>query len=164
MRIIKYRALTNTGWEYGLPFYSHGTGKWKISHSDGWLPTYNDPDQGESTVLIDVKPETITQFTGFYAKKCKTNLENEIYEHDVFRSEIDTDLGTEIQYNVVMWIEQRGAFYLIPACHFNVLMDNDLENDNDFEWLFEDANLYDFSIDVRLTKVGNIYQNPELLK
>ena len=122
-------------------------------------------DHDDTVVSLDrVKDLVPCLFTGLKAEKCKTNLSNHIYQYDIFRSEIDTDSGTEIQYNIVMWIWQRAAFYMIPACHYQILQDNNLEDDEDFEWLFEDANLYDFKIDTGLIKVGNVFENPELLK
>lgn len=102
--------------------------------------------------------EYVMQFTGLVNKKGK-----EIYEGDIFRSETEKDYGDERIYSVVTWIKERGAFYLIPVDYYQIYMDNDnLEDDTIFEWLFEDANLYDFSIDVGLDLCGNIYENPDL--
>ncbi len=98
--------------------------------------------------------------TGLIHKK--TN--KEIYEGDVFRQEVEEDYGDERTYNVVTWIRERAAFYLIPTGTYEVYLDNDLENEEAFEWLFDQAALYDFSIDVSLDLCGNIYENPELLK
>lgn len=87
----------------------------------------------------------------------------EIYEGDVFREEKENENGDDRTYLVVTWIRQRGAFYLIPAPHVNVLDVNDCEGEDAFDWLFNEANLYDFSLDIGLPYVGNIYENPELL-
>lgn len=62
MRDIKYRGLSKNGWVYGIPFYSPGTGIWQIVHSNGWVPTYDNPDEGESNVFVPVDPLTITPF------------------------------------------------------------------------------------------------------
>lgn len=103
----------------------------------------------------------VMRYTGFKATKGKVQfLGKGIYECDIFRqTKEDQD-----EYYVVMWINERGAFYLIPIDHYSVLRDNDCSMEPEFEWLFRDAALYDFSIDCGLAKVGNIYENPELLK
>lgn len=110
---------------------------------------------------FEVDPETVGQYTGLNAKKKKINLSEKIFEGDIFRGLNDNDIE---KYYVVMWIEQRAAFYMVPADHYCVLKDNDLSNDDDFNWLFDDAMLYDFSSDCSLTKVGNIHDNKDLLK
>ncbi len=104
-------------------------------------------------------------FTGLKATDKKKHLEEEIYEGDIFRSlrEDDNEIEREV-YSVVMWIEQRAAFYLVPIEHYKVILDNDVSEEEDFNWLFNEANLYDFSIDCGLTKVGNVYQNPEFFE
>ena len=91
-----------------------------------------------------------------------------IFEGDIFRQEIETDLGDRTEYSVVMWIDCRAAFYMINVSHYTTIRDNQnnplFKNDKTFDWLFEDAALYDFSLDVGLPLVGNIYENPELLE
>ena len=112
---------------------------------------------------VAVIPESVGQFTGLYALKRKGNLEKEVFELDVFREQKETNIRDEVQYLIVMWIKQRAAFYLIPASHYHVIGNSDVSKEKEFEWLFSDAALYDFAIDIGLTKVGNIIDNPELL-
>lgn len=114
----------------------------------------------------EVETESVGQFTGFKSVKGKQNLVNkDIYEGDIFRQEKNNEQGEPyFNYLVVMWIRQRGAFYLIPVEHYHILIDNDCENEPEFNWLFEDACLYDFAGDVCLPIIGNVYQNQELLK
>ena len=151
MRIIKFRGLRTDGkgWAYGNLLNEQtigGVGE-NLSHYK----------------YVTVIPETVGQYTGFIADKCKNNLEKEIYEGDIFRSEIEADDGDVIQYNVVVWVHQRGCFSMIPKDNYGEFINNDLSEDPDFSWLFEDANIYDFSIDVGLTKVGNIHENKDLI-
>ena len=111
-----------------------------------------------------VDPETVGQFTGILAVKAKHGFDMRVFEHDIFRHTIVGDLGDTISYSVVMWIEKYAAFYLIPIDHYEVMRDNDVSSEEEFAWLFDEALLRDFSIDVGLTKVGNIHDNPELIK
>ena len=122
---------------------------------------YHDDDS--ECDFIRVITKTVGQFTGFIVKESKKNVEFEIYEDDIFRHTKETDKGDITTYSVVMWIKQRGAFYFVPVEHYEVVKNNDVSKEKQFEWLFQDACLYDFSIDVRLMKVGNIHDNPELL-
>ena len=79
-REIKFRGrrLDNGGWAYGLLYYSYGTGVWSITCSDGWVPSYGNPDQGEGTLFHAIDPQTIGQYTGL--KNCQGN---EVYESDI---------------------------------------------------------------------------------
>ena len=107
----------------------------------------------------------LLQFTGLLSKNHKANLQPEIYEDDIFRHTKETDSGEDITaYSVVMWIEQLAAFYLVPIEHYDVIKGNDVSEEKEFSWLFEDAELRDFSIDIGLIKVGNIHDNPELVQ
>ncbi|CAA0254261.1 YopX family protein [Tenacibaculum maritimum] len=112
-------------------------------------------DWDKELIYKDVE---IMQSTGLKSKGGK-----EVYEGDIFRHEEETEHGDIRTYSVVMWIKQRGAYYLIPCDHYQVIRDNDVSKEEEFEWLFEDAILYDFNIDVGLDLVGNLYENPELV-
>ena len=140
-------------------------GKWIIGslvvHGNCNYILPNNPITPFGIVKYRVNPETVGEFTGLKSKKKKTNISENIFEGDMFRGLNDNDIEV---YYVVMWIEQRAAFYMIPADHYCVIRDNNLSNDKDFNWLFDDAMLYDFSSDCGLTKVGNIYDNKDLLK
>ena len=147
----------------------------KSVHNNEWIFGYYCFDRQSKTHYIftddvevgfEVKSETIGMFTGFKSEKGKKGLVGvEVYEGDVFRQEKENEAGEPIfGYCVVMWIRQRGAFYIIPVEHYYILLDNDCSKEVEFDWLFEDAELYDFSIDVGLPMIGNIYDNPELLK
>ncbi len=141
MREIKYRGLSKNGWAYGLPYYSHGTGEWKISRSNGWQPSYNNPDEGESTEWINVDPKTIGQFTGLTDKNGK-----EIYEGDVIQvcNHIPED-GEDESFDVITFCGYKdGHFYL--------------EDNSGGSWtrqLFHQRK--------RLKVIGNIFEHPELL-
>ena len=147
-RTIKFRGKSISGdWIYGMPTYD-------------FMYVFNG-EQLDSVDNYRVDAETIGQFTGLKAGKHKMNLDPDVYEGDLFRG-LDAD-DNDIFY-VVMWIDQRCAFYMIPINHYTVIRDNDVSREKEFDWLFQDALLYDFSIDVGLMKVGNIHDNPEILK
>lgn len=113
----------------------------------------------------EVIPETVGQFTGLTTPNHKTNLSSEVIEDDIFRATKETDDGEDITYYlVVMWIKQLAAFYLIPVEYYYVIRDNDVSNEPEFAWLFDEASLCDFSLDSQLIKVGNIHDNPEFLE
>lgn len=62
---LDFRGLDYNGnWVYGLPYYTHGGGEWFISHSNGWQPSYSNPDEGETTELTRVDPNSIGQYIG----------------------------------------------------------------------------------------------------
>ena len=59
MTTFRAQRTDGHGWVEGLLFFSHGLGTYKITHSDGWVPTYSNPDEGESTIYTDVIASTI---------------------------------------------------------------------------------------------------------
>ena len=125
--------------------------------------TYIIEDRQKETMLnrntpYKVLPETVGQFTGFYAQNKKSNLNSRIFEDDIFRG---FNANDEEVYYVVMWIVQRGAFYMVPIEHYEIIKNHNVSEETEFSWLFDDALLYDFSLSVVLTKVGNIHDNPE---
>jgi hypothetical protein len=103
---------------------------------------------------VEILPETICQGTGLLCTKGKKEyIGKEIFEYDIFREEKEN----EIFEKVVIWLKERGAFYLVPIEHCEILKNNNCEKEKEFEWLFEEALLYDFSIDVGLAKTRNLY-------
>lgn len=156
-RIIKFRGKSISGdWVYGDLIQLDTQLCIAGSHQWAGMPANN-------SIEIDVTkivPETVGLFSGLKAGKHKMNLDPDVYEGDLFRG-LDAD-DNDIFY-VVMWIDQRGAFYMVPIDHYTVIRDNDVSREKEFDWLFQDALLYDFSIDVGLMKVGNIHDNPELI-
>ena len=146
MREIKFRGLSKGFWEYGLPFFSNGTGLWKITLSDGWVPSYSNPDEGVSTIFKDVDANTISQYTGF--KDCNGK---EIYEGDILPT---TDAGNVY----VVWAEFKGRLQGFPK-HLDEL--------EMWGWCVKHSKLglqpLDDSFYNEHNVLGNIYENPELI-
>lgn len=168
--LFRGKDILTGRWLYGFPYvykvkdgptdYIEGA---YMLQTNEWMG-FADVFVVKSKLVRDVDKKTVTQFTGFSTKRVKSNLDPRVFEGDIFRATKETEDGEDItSYNVVMWIPQRGAFYMVPVEHYEVLKDNDCENSEEFSWLFDDAMLSDFSMDVMLTKVGNVFDNPELM-
>ena len=80
MREHKYRGMSKNGWAYGLLHFNYGQGEYMITHSNGWQPSYSNPDEGESTEFTVIDAETIGQYTGL--QDCEGK---DIYEGDNLR-------------------------------------------------------------------------------
>lgn len=144
-REIKFRGLTSKGiWEYGLLFYSHGTGEFKISRSNGWVPSYNNPDEGESTEYYNIDSKTVGQFTGL-----KDNNGKEVFEGDIIQGHPAINVYNTKIKSEVFFRTKEGRW--VARTYF--------DDHHQDEYLFEALKpIHDTKI------IGNIHQNPELLK
>lgn len=126
-RVIKFRGMDLEGrWFYGLPciiIVGRDRGSY-ISNSCGMPMAY------------DIRPETLTQFTGLFDKNGK-----EIFEGDIVKSS-QPIIDERVLINTVIF--KKGGFYLNCEKQLDYLL-------GDYESMFIEV-------------IGNIYQNPELLE
>ena len=129
MREIKFRGMDLQGrWFYGLPCHIQTD---KHSAKEGW---YISNSVGISTAY-DVRPETVTQYTGLLDKNGK-----EIYEGDIING-LDTDSKFGGRYENMKVDFYNGEFGIGDNMgHLGLKHLSDIE------------------------VIGNIYENPELLK
>lgn len=162
--LFRGKRIDNGAWVEGFysKLYYEETGKEQsiITHQYFYPADMSYPYPNVSTVNSEVVEETVGQFTGIEAKKHKTNLSSKIFEGDIFRGLNDKDIEV---YYVVMWIDKLASFYMVPSEHYDVLINNDVSNESEFDWLFDEALLFDFSVDCYLMKVGNVHDNKELI-
>lgn len=145
MREIKFRGkdIGSGEWVYG--FYTQGG--------------YINPNNGEETlrhiisdtILHDVDPETVGQFTGLYDKNGK-----EVYEGDIV-NRIDIALKRN-HIGKVVYSEQTASFYLEVDNGTYSTMERFVKQES-----FNDGKAvinckYEYEV------LGNMYDNKELLK
>jgi uncharacterized phage protein (TIGR01671 family) len=154
MREIKFRgkSLKNGEWVYGyyLSFYYDNTIGDKFNRIDSpggfnhrghfILPLDSDCE----TDFIEVDPETIGQSTGIPDENGK-----EVYDGDILGEWVDTDEGLVRGKRQVFWQNESGCWMLDSS-----FGQDKTSGDN----LTKELNLYIFEI------IGNIHENPELLK
>jgi len=126
-RVIKFRGMDLEGrWFYGLPciiIVGRDRGSY-ISNSCGMPMAY------------DIRPETLTQFTGLFDKNGK-----EIFEGDIVKSS-QPIIDERVLINTVIF--KKGGFYLNCEKQLDYLL-------GDYESMFIEV-------------IGNIYENGDLLK
>lgn len=119
MRELKFRAKATSSnqWVYGLPFYCAETCDWKMSFSNGWQPSYNNPDEGERTILENIEIETLGQFTGL-----KDQNGTEIYEGDILLIDntSDGELYNEIGFKDACFGYMTETGYFLPFSKYKV--------------------------------------------
>jgi len=144
MREIKFRGKDYQGnWHYGsLVIYNNGT--FAIAQNDTtWT---DDGFHNDDFELVEVKQETLGQFMGLLDKNDK-----EIYEGDIVEWQQYGFMGqkTETIKGVVYFDTDCGAYGLNTGFV------------KDFSWLRIFYNGVDLG---DITVIGNIHDNPELLK
>jgi uncharacterized phage protein (TIGR01671 family) len=74
--LFRGKRIDNGEWEFGNA-QQYPMGKWSITN-ECMLPPDSDPMWRKSLIVHDVKPETVSQFTGFYDKNGARIFENDI--------------------------------------------------------------------------------------
>lgn len=126
-------------------------GKWwfgnLVSKDTRGRTQINNPDYGG---CFDIDPNTIGQFTGLYDKNGK-----EIYEGDIvyIRMNDGSDCNCVIGYDI-----NNLAFGIMDEYAYRSMLDGYRKDyDNEFMLrLYKDSRIFEV--------IGNIYDNPELLK
>ena len=136
--LFRGKRTDNGEWVEGLLFYSHGLGVYKITKSNGWIPSYSNPDEGESTEYIDIISDTVCQFTGITDKNGIKVFEGDIAKYY-------NPYSKQWYIQIVMWDKMFASFGFFTE---------------DSEWCKENDWLKIESIEV----IGNIHDNKDLLK
>jgi uncharacterized phage protein (TIGR01671 family) len=142
MREIKFRAQDFTGtWQYGFIVKGNET---------AIIIPVNKNGSVAMGINIYVKPETVGQFTGL-----TDEFDREVYEGDI----IMLDGSPEMGVRVVVFYEE--SFNIATRKEYDYLQQGSHPYLNDYAHM-DCLNTWSNSGLVRI--VGNIYDNPELLK
>jgi len=138
MREIKFRGkrLDNGEWVYGYYFIEERDIEDGIIWRD--IPQIQQR-YGDHFQYFDVDPATVGQYTGLHDKNGK-----EIYEGDIVK-----DSNGRVAY--VTFLQQEMGYVLVY-------------HNNDTRLLGHRNTESSYDIDFNIEVIGNIYENPELLK
>ena len=155
-------------------------GKWKNSGEWVYGNLFN-PDKADTPTQIcigtyiartcyEIDPETVCQFTGLYDKNGRKIFEGDIilYHHkvkklvpcedatqeEILHHGLDPESGFGLAYRPKRTIRYKGNVTIDPICG------TDLNLNNNCQWWLCEKNGQLTSVEV----IGNIYDNPELLK
>ena len=143
MREIKFRAKTCNGeWVDGLLAYKDD--KWYISNKAG-MP-----------FAFEVRPETISQYTGLKDKNGKDIYEGDIVSFQIVSFQLDNDScpfpnkDTKKRVGKIFFSDYRASFAITMGRNGSKSMNNDL-----YKYV---------QCGNRVEVIGNKFDNPELLE
>ena len=160
MRTTKFRGkrIDNGEWVYGDLI--HETRGVVIQYEETIIPVGVGAPEREIVKRkhkVTVMSETVGQFTGLYDSKRTEEYPKgqPLYEGDIINSENYPfqHRGHQLHYGVIEWSDEHSAFILRKR-----LVDPNQSKGSDGI-----ANFLSFYEMSEFTKVGNIYENPELI-
>jgi len=155
MRDHKYRGMSKNGWVYGLLHFDYGQGEYMITHSNGWQPSYSNPDEGESTEFTVIDENTIGQFTGL--QDCEGT---DVYEGDIC---LVHGLTYKIEYiqefmTFCPFTKEQWQWYKDGSNHFKYCYEESHQGEDNTIYFLSQLDSYEIGV------IGNIHTNPELLE
>ena len=155
MREIEFRGLSKDGWNYGLLHYSPENGTWAIVESNGWSPSYSNPDEGEYNIYTPIDYNTTGQYIDY-----KDKTEKKIFAGDIIKLHTGVSFVDDQLMKVCF---HQGAFGLRSLEHDGINVFTSFTPMCAISKSLFDRNIFK-EVEEVLEVIGNIHQNKELIK